>query len=163
MSFITVPQVTLDEMLHCQPDMMEEGSDLEVGCMPPSLPSLAWQPSLALLCSGGCSTDPVWGSLQATLPLHRAAEELTVYSDGSLQRSGSSQSCGDPGFVVLDGVEPLWEVAVHVDGWLSSTKTEVYTCIMALASLPSCKPLKIHTDSQGLIAGFYSFVSRASL
>ena len=48
-------------------------------------------------------------------------------------------------------------------GWLSSTKTEVYAYIMALATLPVHQPLQIYTDSQGLLSGFHKFVSEAHL
>ena len=160
---VDMPQDALDELWHNLPDVSEEGSDLGVGFEPPQLPCLALQAPLALLCTGVNSADPVWSSLQAPLSIQDTAGDLTVYSDGSLQGSGSSQSCGGAEFVVLDGDKSLWEVAVHVGGWLSSTKAEVYACIMAMASLPVDQALKIYTDSQGLIAGFQSFVSEAHL
>ena len=61
---------------------------------------------------------------------------MSVYSDGSLQGAGSGACCGGAGVAVLDGDKSLWEVGVCIGGWLSSTKTEVYACIMAVASLP---------------------------
>ena len=88
---------------------------------------------------------------------------LTVYSDGSLQGSGSDGCCGGAGMAVLDGDKSLWEVAICVGGWLSSTKTEIYACIMALVSLPQHCPIQIFTDSQGLISGFQSFATQAHL
>ena len=84
---------------------------------------------------------------------------LVIYSDGSLQGAGSSGCCGGAGFVVLDEDKVLWEVAVHVGGWMSSTKMEIYACIAALASLPVSRPVHIFTDSEGLLAGYQSFVA----
>jgi ribonuclease HI len=39
----------------------------------------------------------------------------------------------------------------------------VYACIAALAALPPSQAVHIHTDSQGLIVGYESFVTRAHL
>ena len=86
-------------------------------------------------------------------------EVLVVYSDRSLQGAGSSCCCGGAVFVILDGDKVLWEVAVHVGGWMSSTKMEIYACIATLASLPVARPVHIFTDSQGLLAGYQSFVA----
>ena len=55
------------------------------------------------------------------------------------------------------------EVSIWLGGWMSSTKAEVYACIAALAALPLAQPVQIHTDSQGLILGYKSFVVEANL
>ena len=68
--------------------------------------------------------------------LTTGAGYLAVYSDGSLQGAGSAACCGGAGVAVLDGDRSLWELGVRIGGWLSSTKTEIYACIMALAMLP---------------------------
>ena len=105
----------------------------------------------------------VGGIFQAPPLLVADGSSLVVYSDGSLQGSGSDGCCGGAGIAVLDGDKSLWEVAVCVGGWLSSTKTEIYACIMALVSLPQHYPIQIFTDSQGLMSGFHSFVTQAHL
>ena len=107
--------------------------------------------------------SPVEGIFWAPPSLIAGNSSLTVYSDGSLQGSGSGGCCGGAGMAVLDGDKSLWEVAICVGGWLSSTKTEIYACIMALVSLPQHHPIQIFTDSQGLISGFQSFVAQAHL
>ena len=88
---------------------------------------------------------------------------MTVYTDGSLQGAGSQSCQAGAGVVVFDGEKPLVEIAVQLSGWVSSTKAEIYGCIAALAALPMSCPLQIYTDSQGLIAGFQSFVTGAGL
>ena len=88
---------------------------------------------------------------------------LSVYSDGSLQGAHSKVCCSGAGVAVLKGGESLWEVGVRIDGWLSSTKAELYACALAMIMLPQHWPLKIYTDSQGLISGFQSFVTGAHL
>ena len=117
----------------------------------------------AMLCLGSDTGDPAWSILQAPSSLMTGVDSLTVYSDGSLQGSGSVACCGGAGIAVLDEDKSLWEVGVHVGGWLSSTKTEVYACIMALATLPQHFPLQIFIDSQSLISGFHSYVVQVHL
>ena len=107
--------------------------------------------------------DSAQGIPQAPLSLLVDSSSLTVYTDGSFQGSGSAASCGGAGVAVLEGDKSLWEASVCIGGWLSSTKAEVYACIVALASLPKHWPLQIFTDSQSLIYGFQSFVAQAYL
>ena len=100
---------------------------------------------------------------QVPMTLVTGADCLSVYSDGSLQGARSKVCCSGAGVAVLEGGESLWEVGVCIDGWLSSTKAELYACALAMIMLPQHWPLKIYTDSQGLISGFQSFVTGAHL
>ena len=101
--------------------------------------------------------------LQAPMVLVTGVDCLSVYTDGSLQGARSRVCCSGAGVAVLEGTESLWEVGVCIDGWLSSTKAELYACALAMIKLPQHQPLKIYTDSQGLISGFQSFVTGAHL
>ena len=88
---------------------------------------------------------------------------LSVYSDGSLQGAGSGCVVVVLGLLFLMETKSLWEVGVRIGGWLSSTKTECMLCIMAMHTAAPTSPLKIYTDSQGLISGFHSFVTGVHL
>ena len=121
------------------------------------------EPDAPIAATTGEFASPVEGVFCVPQSLMADDSSLTVYSDGSLQGSGSDRCCGGAGMAVLDGDKSLWEVAIRVGGWLSSTKTEIYACIMALVSLPQHRPIQIFTDSQGLISGFQSFVAQAHL
>ena len=118
---------------------------------------------LPLLCVGSSKEVPLQDQLCMPPALGVGDSALVVYSDGSLQQSGSPGCQGGAGFVVLEGDKPLWEVAVKLGGWMSSTKMEVYACMAALTVLPVSRPVQIFTDSQGLIAGFQSFVTGSQL
>ena len=159
--FVCVDQLEagLELLWQGLPDVADDALRLLV--VPPPGPSLTTP--TAMLCLGSDTGDPAWRVLQAPSSLMAGVDGLTVYSDGSLQGSGSVACCGGAGIAVLEEDKSLWEVAVQVGGWLSSTKTEVYACIMALATLPQHRPLQIFTDSQGLITGFHSFVVQAHL
>ena len=63
----------------------------------------------------------------------------------------------------MDGDRSVCEVAMQLGGWMSSTKAEIYACIAALAALPLNQQVQVHTDSQGLISGYKSFVTEAHL
>ena len=89
-----------------------------------------------VLCPDTAADDSVLGISPAPMVLTAGAGYLAVYSDGSLQGAGSGACCGGAGVAVLDGDRLLWELGVHIGGWLSSMKTEVYACIMALRMLP---------------------------
>ena len=71
--------------------------------------------------------DSVLSIPQAPIVLTAGVSCLVVYSDGSLQGAGSGACCGGAGVAVLDGDRSLWELGVHIGGWLSSMKTEVYS------------------------------------
>ena len=111
------------------------------------------------LCVDGSEVIPLQDQLCVPPILSVGDSTLVVYSDGSLLGSGSPDCQGGAGFVVLEGDKPLWEVAVKLGGWMSSTKMEVYACMAALTVLPGSQPVQIFTDSQGLIAGYQSFVT----
>jgi hypothetical protein len=165
---IDASQDELDELWQQLPDADADTDRLVVDSErsptpPPPPPFPRLQAPLALLCSGASNNDPVWGTLQAPGYLNEEAGGLTVFSDGSVQGSGQPGCHGGSGLAVLNLEKSLWEVAVYVGGWLSSTKTEVYACIMALATLPVHQSLQIYTDSQGLLSGYHKFVSEAHL
>ena len=162
---VDASQDELDELWQQLPDVDADGLvvDSERSPTPPPPPSPRLQAPLALLGSGASNADPVWSTLQAPEYLGEEAGGLTVFSDGSVQGAGQPGCHGGAGLAVINHEKSLWEVAVRVGGWLSSTKTEVYACIMALATLPVHQPLQLYTDSQCLLSGFHKFVSEAHL
>lgn len=114
---------------------------------------------LSPFCVSSHGDSPWLELLPVPLALAVGKGSLVVYSDGSLQETGSATCHGGTGFMVLDGDRSLWEVALHLGGWMSSTKMEIYVHIAALASLPVSYPVQIFTDSQGLIYGYHAFVA----
>ena len=118
---------------------------------------------LSLLCADADRMSPVWDKLQDLSEVHTRTGGLVVYTDGSLQRAGSAECCSGAGVVVMDGDRTACEVAIQLGGWMSSTKAEVYACIAALAALPLSQEVQVYTDSQGLMSGYRSFVTEASL
>jgi hypothetical protein len=87
------------------------------------------------------------GLPQVPMGLVTGTDCLSVYSDGSLQGAHSGVCCSGAGVAVLEGDKSLWEGGVCIDGWLSSTKAELYACVLAMTILPQNQPLKIYTDS----------------
>jgi ribonuclease HI len=156
---VDMEQVDIDRLWRQLPDIVEEVLDCNVEM--PVLPTL--HPVLSVLCDQGGIVAPIWNQLQDLQDLEYTAKGLTVYTDGSLQGAGSQSCQAGAGFVVFDGEKPLVEIAIQLSGWVSSTKAEIYGCMAALVALPTSCPLQICTDSQGLIAGFQSFVTGADL
>ena len=155
---VDLAQSDIEQLWSQLPEVVEE--ELVIGQVPAAVPVLPH--SLSLLCMNASSAAPVLNQVQG-LPMTEGGEqELVVYTDGSVKGLGSAECCGGAGVVVLDGDRSMGEVAVRLGGWMSSTKAEVYACITALAALPVSQPVHIHTDSQGLIAGYRSFVAGAS-
>ena len=129
----------------------------ELGGSQDTLVVLGAEPALPLptplFCAGGSGIVPLQDQLCMPPGLSVGDGALVVYSDGSLLGSGSPDCQGGAGFVVLEGDKPLWEVAVKLGGWMSSTKMEVYACMAALTILPVSQPVQIFTDSQGSLLG----------
>ena len=154
---------SLDEVpLQCMPQQyeMQGGESITMDGVPApvTLPSL-----LSLICPSSMGSAPAWLQLKRFTVLTVNTDSPAVYTDGSFQGAGSVGCCSGAGVVVMEGDRPLQEVAIQLGGWAASTKAEVYACIAALAALPPLQAVHIHTDSQGLIVGFESFVTKAHL
>jgi hypothetical protein len=124
--------------------------------------SPALSPLLALICPGPDSSSSAWLQLQGLSEMELQPGSLAVYTDGSLQAAGSTGCSGGAGVVVMVEDKSIYELGVQLGGWMSSTKSEIYACIAALAAVPPSQAVHIYTDSQGLLAGYEMFVSKAA-
>ena len=101
-------QSGVEELWSQLPDVLDEPQAM---LAVPAIVSALSLP-LSILCADASHDAPVWNQLQGSVVLEAMAGCLTVYTDGSLQGSGTAACCSGVGMVVLDRDRPVWEVAV---------------------------------------------------